>query len=107
MRLLLDESLPWEFRTHLIGHDAFTTAYMGWKGKSNGDLLELARSGFDVFITADQSIPYQQRLTRTDVAVIVVIADSTDIEDLGPLAPRIMDALDNIRRGDIIWIGTG
>ena len=105
MRLLIDDSLPWQFRALLIGHDAVTTAYMGWKGKSNGELLKLAASDFDVFITADRSIPYQQCITETDVAVVVVIADSNAIESLRPLAPLIVDALDTIRRGEIVHIG--
>jgi predicted nuclease of predicted toxin-antitoxin system len=63
MKLLLDENLPHRLRTLLIGHDAFTVAYMNWKGIGNGQLLALAASsGFDAVITKDTGIEYVQNL---------------------------------------------
>ncbi len=104
MRLLLDEGLPWAFRKLFTTHDAVTVDYMGWKSKSNGELLELARNDFDALITPDRAIPYQQHVTEADVAVIILITSSTDIESLNPLLPAIEETLDTIRRGDIIYV---
>ena len=57
MRVLLDESVPWALRHYLSNHEVRTVKYMGWDGKTNGELLELARGEFDLLITVDQSVP--------------------------------------------------
>ena len=87
MRLLLDESVPWAFRHYMTGHEARTARYMRWDGKDNGELLALARHEFDVLITVDQDMPYQQNITERDVAVVILIAGTNDIKDLSPLGP--------------------
>ena len=104
MRLLLDESVPWAFRHYLVGHEARTTGYVGWDGKSNGELVALARDEFDVLITVDQSIPYQQNITERDVAVVVLEAGTNDIEDLRPLVPELLDCLHFLKRGEVVRI---
>jgi hypothetical protein len=104
MKLLLDENMPLDFRYYLPEHEVRTVDYMAWKGKGNGELIALASDDFDALITLDQKIPYQQHLTEMDVAVIVMIADSDNIEALKPLAPQILDALNTIRPGDIVRI---
>ena len=101
MKILLDEQMPWEMRHYFPGYDVFTTHYMGWDGKVNGELLALARGEFDVLITMDRSIPSQQRLSENDVAVIVVRARSNDFRDLQPLLPEILDCLTAVRRGEV------
>ena len=60
MRLLLDESVPMQLRSLLVGHDVSTVRYMGWSSKSNGELLALARDEFDAFITLDRNLEHQQ-----------------------------------------------
>ena len=60
MRVLLDEDLPWQLRHYFPDHEVFTTAYMGWKSKGNGELLALARDEFDAFITIDQRLDGRQ-----------------------------------------------
>ena len=104
MRILLDEQMPWETRHYFPGHEAFTTQYMGWDGKVNGELLALARGEFDVLITMDRSTPFQRRLSGDDVAVIVVRARSNDFRDLKPLLPEIHDRLSAVRRGEIAYV---
>ena len=104
MRLLLDESVPWTFRYYLTGHDARTTRYVGWDGKGNGELLALARDEFDVLITVDQSIQYQQNITERDVAVVVLAARTNDIEDLRPLVPELLNRLHLLERGEVIQL---
>lgn len=63
MRLLLDESLPRRLRRHLAPHEVRTIPEMGWAGKKNGELLKLAESQFEAFLTEDQKLPSQQNLT--------------------------------------------
>lgn len=104
MRLLFDEGTPWPLRHYLSGYEVWTTQYRGWDGKSNGELLALARDEFDVLITVDQSIPYQQNITERDVAVVVLEAGTNDIEDLRPLVPELLDRLHFLKRGEVVRI---
>ena len=77
---------------------------MSWSGKSNGELLRLARDEFDAFITVDQSIPSQQNITELDVVVVVLAARSNDIDDLTPLVPEILNRLPLMKRGEVVRI---
>lgn len=106
MRVLLDESVPWALRHYLPNHEVRTVKYMGWDGKTNGELLELARGGFDVLITVDQSLPYQQNITERDVAVVVLAARTNGIHDLRLLVPDLLRNLDFLKRGQVVLIGS-
>ena len=104
MRVLLDESLPNRPGQEFHGHDVTTVPEMGWSGKTNGELLMLARRGFDVFVTADQNLRYQQRLTMADIPVAVMAAPTTRAADLVPPVPRALMALGTIRSGEVATI---
>ena len=105
MRLLLDEGTPWRLRHLLQGHDVSTTQYMGWASKDNGELLVLARDEFDALVTLDRGIPYQQHITKEDVGIIVVYGTTNRITDLEPLIPRVLEALRDLKRGQIVRVG--
>ena len=94
MRVLLDECLPHRLKRELVGHETMTATEMGWAGKRNGTLLCLAASEFDVFLTVDRNLQYQQNLTDFDIAVVVLIAVSNSLADLRPLVPDILERLD-------------
>jgi len=97
MKILLDENLPHELRTLLPGHDVFTVAYLGWSGAKNGALLQRAAAdGFDVMITMDSGVRYQQNVTALPIAVMIVSAASNDIDDLRPLLPQMLRRLDSL-----------
>ena len=104
MRVLFDESMPWPLRRHLPDYEVWSTQYLGWDGKGNGELLALARDRFDVLVTVDQGIPNQQNITGEDVAVIVLKAKSNDVSDLKLLIPQLTNHLRAIERGDVIEI---
>ena len=106
MRVLLDESLPRQLRRHLPGHVVRTARDMRWDGKSNGALLALARDNFDAFITADQHIEHQQNITEEDIPIIVLIARGNRIADYLPIISDILSALSNVKRGEVVRIGT-
>jgi hypothetical protein len=74
MKILLDESVPQELRLLIEGgHTVVTAWYQGWSGLKNGALLDAAeQAGFDLFITADQELSYQQNLTGRNMALIVL-----------------------------------
>ena len=97
MRLLLDESVPARLRRHLPSHSVRTVVEMGWSGVKNGDLLRLGAASFDVFITVDKNLPYQQSLATLPLAVIVLDAQSNDLPALLPLVPKLEATLSNVQ----------
>jgi hypothetical protein len=99
VRVLLDECLPRRLKRDLVGHDVRTTPEVGWASKKNGELLALAVGPFDVFLTGDRNVSYQQDLSSFDIAIVVLVARSNRLEDLRPLAPRILQILPNAQRG--------
>lgn len=105
MRILLDECVPRRLRRELARHDVRTVPEMGWSGKKNGELLQLlAGQGFEVLLTVDQNLRYQQNLQAAGVAVVVLVAASNRLADLVPLMPSVRAALGSIRPGDVVEI---
>lgn len=96
MRVLLDESLPRALGSRLVGHEAATVAECGWSGIKNGKLLALAATRFDVFLTADQNLEFQQNLDTLPIAVLVLVVKTNRIESVGPLVPGLLSALEDI-----------
>ena len=80
-------------------------ARMGWRGKGNGELLGLAAAQFDVFLTTDRNLSYQQNVNRFDVALIVLHAPSNRLSDLRRLAPELLQALPFVQLGQTRHIG--
>ena len=72
MKILLDECVPWPMYKLLAGHDCTTAQKRGWGGIKNGDLLRLAEGEFDLFITSDQSIRYQQNLAGRRIPILEI-----------------------------------
>ena len=66
---------------------------MGWAGIKNGSLMKLAEADFDVFVTVDRNLSYQQNLPKYDIALIVLRATSNRHQDLAPFAPQVLDSL--------------
>lgn len=105
MRLLLDECVPKRLRRELGGQDVRTVFEAGWAGVKNGALLRVADGLFDVLLTVDQGIEHQQNLTGLRIGVVVMVAPSNDIDDLRPLVPLVVEALERIQPGQIIRVG--
>src|SRR5580700_3085729 len=93
MRVLLDECVPRALRKELPGHEVTTVAEAGWAGVNNGELLQRAAALFDVFITIDRNLEYQQNFADIALAVIVVHAPSNDVSVLRPLMPAVLAAI--------------
>lgn len=70
MKILLDECVPWPMHKLLSGHECMTAQQRGWGGKKNGDLLLLAEQEFNLFITSDQNIRYQQNLAGRQIPIL-------------------------------------
>jgi predicted nuclease of predicted toxin-antitoxin system len=105
MKLLLDECLPVDFRHSFPGHDAHTDQWAGLKGKKNGELLRAAEAAaYAVLITVDQGLPHQGIPAGCKLSIIVVRSRTNQMEDLLPLAPAILDALNSIPAGQVVVI---
>lgn len=106
MKVLLDENLPRKLAGHLVGHECRTVVECGWSGKKNGELLALADVRFDVLLTLDKNLPYQQNLDTKRIAVIIVRARSNRIQDLLPVIPQCLAALAGIQPQQVVRVGS-
>ena len=105
VRILLDESLPRPLGALLVGHVVSTVAEEGWASLSNGALLRRAAEHFDVILTADQNIEFQQNLATLPLAVVVLVAESNRLESLEPLVPDILEALKVLKSRALFRVG--
>jgi predicted nuclease of predicted toxin-antitoxin system len=107
MRLLFDECvsrlLKPAFAVH--GHECFTVPEVGLAGRKNGELLTLAEGKFDVFVTIDKNIRFQQNLTGRKIAVLIIRARSSEIDDLLRELPACIVVLKSIQPGQVVQIG--
>ncbi|MGZ5446109.1 MAG: hypothetical protein ACXW31_10610 [Thermoanaerobaculia bacterium] len=102
MLVLVDESLPKRIRREMPGFLLLTVPQQGWSNTRNGALLRLAENaGFEAFLTADQSLQYQQNLASSKLRIIVFEAPSNRLEHIRPLLPRAMVALREMVAGEL------
>lgn len=104
MKLLLDECTPKRLGLDFTGHDVQTVEDVGLKGLKNGALLRQASRDFDVLITVDQNIPFQQNAADLPIAVVILNARSNRYPDLRLLVPRVLELLTTIRVGEIVRV---
>ena len=105
MRLLLDESVPRRLRQFLPNYRVRTVVEMGWSGIKNGELLHLAASDFDAFITVDKNLQYQQNLSTLPVAVVVLHAQSNELHALTPLVSDLEATLASLQPRRLVQVG--
>lgn len=101
MRVLLDECIDRRLAKDIEGHDVVTVPQAGWAGIKNGDLLRLAQAQFDVFVTADRNLSFQQHLPHFTIAVIVLEAPTNRLKDLRPLLPQLQQLLPLAPKGEV------
>jgi hypothetical protein len=105
VRVLVDESLPRQFAADLTAHEATSVRAQGWAGLRNGVLLRAAvDAGFDVLLTADSNMRFQQNLRAIGIAIVVIRGVRNRLADLRPLLPRILDAIGRVRQGEVIEV---
>ena len=104
-RVLLDENLPRQLTGELPNHDAATVASQGWRGVLNGELLGRAEAaGFEVFVTGDRNLEYQQTLVGRVLGVVVVFPRRLKMEHLLPLVPALRDAVASVEAGEVVHV---
>src|SRR5215472_18353523 len=85
MRILLDECVNQRLRNYLPGHECQSARYAGFGGMKNGELLDAAQAAnFEVLLTVDRGIAYQQDLNRRNIAIVILQAKSIQLSDLIP-----------------------
>ena len=99
MKLLLDECIDRKLAKEFVGYEVKTVPQMGWAGVKNGQLLALAEKEFDVLITVDRNLSFQQNLPQFEVAVVVLQATSNRLADLKPLVPKVLAILATVNQG--------
>ena len=104
MRVLLDECIDGRLAREIVGHEVRTVPEAGWAATKNGDLFAFAENTFDVFVTVDRNLSFQQNVPRFSIAVVVLRARSNRLADLRPLVPRLLEVLPVARRGAVTWV---
>jgi len=105
MRLLLDECLARNLKRDLVGHEVRTVVEAGYSGMKNGALLRAAAGNFDVLITVDRNLPFQQNIGSLQIAVLILMAQGITYADLKPLVPDVLASLTTIQPGKILRVG--
>jgi hypothetical protein len=105
LKVLLDECLDWRLSREIAGHEVKTARQMGWSTVKNGELLALAAKDFDVFVTVDRNLSFQQNLPEFEIAVVVLRSRSNRLADLRPLVPALLAALTAAKPGVATFVG--
>ncbi|MEK7762445.1 MAG: DUF5615 family PIN-like protein [Nitrospirota bacterium] len=100
MKILLDESVPRLLKLRLSHLDISTVQEMGWAGVRNGELLRRAEEHFNIFITADQNLQYQQNLSGRRLAILVLPSNQVPI--VTQLLPSVETLLAMIQPGTVV-----
>jgi predicted nuclease of predicted toxin-antitoxin system len=102
MRILLDECVPRPVEKLLVGHQCATAQKRGWGGIKNGDLLRLAEGEFDLFITSDQNLRYQQNLTGRRISILVLSCN--DLRRIQAASADIVATVGRIQPGQLLLL---
>jgi hypothetical protein len=105
VKILLDECIDRRLAREFVDYEVKTVPQMGWAGIKNGQLLAVAETEFDVFITVDRNLSFQQNLPQFNIAVIVLQASSNRLIDLKPLAPEVLALLPTAVKGRATVVG--
>lgn len=98
MKILLDECVPWPMHRLLTGHECRTAQQCGWGGLKNGLLLQRAENEFDLFITSDQNLRYQQNLAGRKISILEL--STNNLRHIEAVAETIRSAIANIQPGE-------
>ncbi len=106
MRVLLDECIPRRLKNALSDHECRTVPEAGFAGQKNGLLISLAEAaGFDLFLTMDKGLQYQQNLEGHRIAILIIRARSNRLEDLLPLLSACRLVMSSIQPGEVVRVG--
>ena len=101
MNILLDECIDRRFAKDIEGHEVATVPQAGWAGIKNGELPTRAQTQFDVFVTVDRNLAFQQHIPRFNIAIVVLQAPTNRLKDLRPLLPKLQQLLLTAPKGEV------
>jgi predicted nuclease of predicted toxin-antitoxin system len=105
VRLLIDECIDERLRHLFSGHDCQTARYARLNGLQNGQVLAAAEAaGFEVIVTVDQNISYQQSLSERRIALLILCAPTNRLRDLRQIIPAALNALSIIQPGEVVRV---
>jgi len=104
VKVFVDECVDWRLARDIVGHEVKTARQIGWSTIENGEPLALAAKEFDVFITVDRNLSFQQHLPAFTIAVIVLRAVSNRLADLQPLVPELLASIPEAKRGAVTYV---
>jgi hypothetical protein len=104
VRVILDECVDWRLARDLTGHDVKAARQMGWAAIANGELLKLASQVFDVFVTVDRNLSFQQNPGSFSIAIMVLHGRTNRLADLKPLVPALLAAIESATPGVVAHI---
>jgi len=103
MKILFDQGTPAPLRKYLDGEEVITAANLGWGDLSNGDLISAAEDrGFDVLVTTDRNLRYQQNLAERELAIAVIIDSAWPV--LRERADNVAEVIVTMKSGDYLEI---
>jgi hypothetical protein len=105
VRVFVDECVDWRLARDITGHEVRTARQIGWTAIKNGDLLALAAKEFDVFLTVDRNLSFQQNIPAFAIAVIVMRASSNRLADLRSLIPELLARIPGAKKGAVEYVG--
>lgn len=101
MRILINECVDWRLLRDLPNHDVKTVRQMGWIETVNGALLRLAEQHFDVLVTTDKNLSFQQNVPRFQISVVVLRARSARLRHLRELVPALLRIVPEVKPGEV------
>ena len=104
MKVFIDECIDWRLTRSFGEIEVHTARQMGWSELKNGRLLREAAKQFEVFVTVDQSIDFQNNLAQIPIAVIILVTRNNMLKTLIPLVPRVIEKLPTLITGTAIRI---
>jgi predicted nuclease of predicted toxin-antitoxin system len=104
MRVLLDACLPKRLKLELSGHEVWTAREARLNTAEDGQLLDAMEGQFDILVTMDKSMPFQQQLAGRPFAVVLLRTKSNRLPDLLPLVPKLIQALAKATPGKVIEV---
>jgi hypothetical protein len=105
VKVLVDECVDWRLSREIVGHEVRTARQKGWSTIRNGELLALAEKEFEVFVTVDRNLSFQQNLPAFAIAVIVLRAKSNRLSELLPLVPQLLASIPTAKPGAVTYVG--
>ena len=105
MRVLIDECMPHKFKLCLRPHPCQTVPEAGLAGKKNGELISLAEGRFDVLVTLDKGLEFQQNLTGKKIAILLIRSKSNRMADLQQHGSACLAAIESIQPGQLLRVG--